>query len=85
MQTTITYQCDVCKKQSHCQKEIHACEAKHMGLSYEEYQHYELLKQQMIRACWIVSDTNNDRTRAEEELAIRKVLEFEKKHNLKGD
>lgn len=77
-----TYVCENCGKESRDMQEIDACEAAHFGLSVNELHEYQLLNLKATRYVRFAQNTNSQRTRDQEEQAIRELLEFERKHGI---
>lgn len=77
------YVCDFCRHESTDRDEVELCEAKHMGLqSIEEKHQYDALKSAAAHFASVVYSTNNEKTRAAYDTAIKKLLDFEVKHGL---
>ncbi len=77
------YVCECCGKKSCDASEIERCEAAHMGLSVNEKRSWDSLKSAAKYFGYLVSATNNERTRAEYDEAIEELVLFEKEHNIK--
>ena len=77
------YECEICGKKSKDQKEILQCEAAHIGLTVDEKQEWERLKEDVRHKSAIVSITKNEETDKAFDDAIAKVMEFEKQHGIK--
>lgn len=82
MRTIILHICDVCGCNYITPLGAQECEADCLGITVSELEEYEELKDKMKYACSRTTITNNERTRAAEEAAIKAVIEFEKAHNI---
>lgn len=78
------FECEECGKQSSDRAEIMKCEASHLGLTIAEKQEWERLKEDARYKGSIVSRTKNEVTDRDFDEAIRRVLEFEKRHGVKA-
>lgn len=76
------YVCEHCGKESLDQDKIEECEATHMGLTVEEKHTWDALKSSAKYFGGVVSNTNNERTRAAYDNAIKKLVLFEKSHGM---
>lgn len=77
------FACSKCGSQSQRIEEIELCEAQHMGLkTLEEKREYDSLLTHVRSCSHIVSHTCNEATRKKLEDAIKKILQYEKEHNL---
>lgn len=79
------YQCDFCKKIYGDPKAAINCECEHIGLSTEEYDEYKELLIKESNAYQIVSFYRNTRTIQKRDDAVKKVLAFQKLHNIPAD
>lgn len=78
------FECEECGKQSPDRAEIVECEASHLGLTVAEKQEWERLKENVRYKGSIVSTTKNEITDMEFDEAIKRVMDFEKEHGIKG-
>ena len=76
------YVCEHCGKESTSCEDIEACEASHMGLSVEEKHSWDALKSAAAYFGSVVATTNNEKTRAEYDEAIEKLVSFEQAHGI---
>lgn len=83
MKTYQIYACETCGKWSRDKEEILQCEAEHMGLTIEEKQEYDHLKNLVERWSRTVSRTCNKRTNSALDSCITRLLAFETEHNMK--
>lgn len=72
------YECEHCGKKSKDREEIMECEATHFGLTVEEKQEWEQLKEKVGHKSAIVSNCKNERTDKEYDDAIVELMNFEK-------
>ena len=82
MKTVIHYKCEKCGAVFDTPSAALACEAKDYNLSLDEYNHWMALKklaQDAGRICGIIK---NEKTENEFDVAVNKLLAFEKVHNL---
>ena len=84
MKTIIMYQCEICKQTFPNSSLAFTCEAAHYHLSVEDYEKWLAYKKLAADAVRMECNTADDVTRQNSEVAIQKLLDFEKKHNL-GD
>lgn len=78
------FECEECGKQSSDRAEILECEASHLGLTVAEKQEWERLKENVRYKGSIVSTTKNETTDKDFDEAIKRVMDFEKEHGIKG-
>lgn len=83
MKQYTTYECERCGRKSNNYNEIYKCEASHTNLTVEELKEYNELKKRAEQWGHILYRTNNQANRDKEDEAIRLVLAFEKKHDIK--
>ncbi len=76
------YECEKCGYTSKYAKEVEECEAGHVGLTLEEYKHYQELKKNAERCGRTTSVCKNEHTDAAFDKAIKDLIAFEKEHNL---
>ena len=82
MKTVARYQCEKCRKIYDIPGEAIACEAGHYGLSVDEYNKWLALKKLAENAGKMVSIAKNEKTDREFDVAVQKLVDFEKEHNL---
>lgn len=82
MRTVARYQCEKCRKIYDIPSEAIACEAVHYGLSVDEYNKWLALKKLAENAGKMVSIAKNEKTDREFDVAVQKLVDFEKEHNL---
>lgn len=82
MRTITQYQCEKCRKIYPTSHEAFLCESGHYGITVEEYGQWLALKKLAEEAGKIVSISKNEKTEAEFDDSIHRLLEFEKKHHL---
>lgn len=82
MKRITQYQCDFCKKIYGNPEAAINCECRHLGLSNQEYEKYKKLLREESYAYQNVSITRNDRTIQACDDATKKVLAFQKLHNI---
>ena len=79
------YVCQFCGKQftneNHCK--VH--EASELGLSNKEYEKLEELEKKEKETSWRLASSSNQKLREAQDKAIKKVVAFREKHNLKAD
>jgi len=79
------YVCETCNKESPNKEEIELCEGRHLGLTtLEDKRTYDALLHNAKHASYVVSVSNNPENRKAEDIAIERLLEFEKEHNIKA-
>lgn len=76
------YVCEYCGKEYKSHKDAELCEATHIGLSVSEKHTWDALKSAAEYFGRVVSKTNNERTRATYDDAIKKLVSFEQSHHL---
>ena len=82
MKQHIIYECDNCGKKSKDKVEIMKCEASHFGLTVIEMREWKNLKENAKHTGTVVGTTKNEQTDRAFDEAIKKLLTFEKEHNL---
>ena len=78
------FECEKCGKKSSNKAEIMECEASHLGLTVAEKQEWERLKEEVRYRGSVVSTTKNEVTDKDFDEAIKRVMDFEKEHGIKG-
>ncbi|WP_281513156.1 hypothetical protein [Bacteroides acidifaciens] len=76
------YVCECCGKESLSHDTIEECEASHMGLTVAEKRAWDALKSAAKHFGSVVSTTNNERTRAAYDNAIKRLISFEQLHGI---
>ena len=82
MKRLMQYQCDFCKNIYDDPESAINCECEHLGLTRQEYEEYKTLLKEESYAYQNVSITRNDRTIQACDDATKKVLAFQKLHNI---
>ena len=82
MTRIMTYRCDKCKYSSTDEKECLTHEARHYGLTYEQYQHWKSLQDEVRRAGSTLSCRSDPDTRGRFDDTIRAMTEWEKAHSI---
>lgn len=82
MRAITVWQCDLCDFQTSNKEEMIRHEAKHFGLSPEEYTEWSRLHKDAEKAGYAVGVRNCPETRNTFDEAIRCIVEFEKQHGL---
>lgn len=82
MKTVIRYKCEKCGAVFDTTSAALACEAKHYNLSLDEYNHWMALKKLAEDAGKICGIRKNEKTENEFDVAVNKLLAFEKVHTL---
>lgn len=82
MDTKMIYICGKCRKESKTKDEIIECEARHLGLTVEEYHQWKNLKREVKDAGINVSICKNDETEMEFDRAVMNLTNFETKHDI---
>lgn len=88
MRTITIYECEQpgCKFSTKDYKEMRLHEANHLGInSLSVYAQYSDLQQKVRTASYTLMVTKNEETDAAYDNAIKKIMEFEKLYNIKGD
>lgn len=78
------YSCEHC---NYSTTDMHEClvhEAKHYGLTPEEYQSWRELHHSAVQASTRIGTTRNDDTRRAYDMAIKNLVEFEVAHKVTG-
>lgn len=84
MKVYTIFECEKCGKKSSNRAEIMGCEASHLGLTVAEKQEWERLKENVRYRGSVVSTTKNEVTVKDFDEAIKRVMDFEKEHGIKG-
>lgn len=84
MKVYTIFECEKCGKKSSNRAEIMECEASHLGLTVAEKQEWERLKENVRYRGSVVSTTKNEVTDKDFDEAIKRVMDFEKEHGIKG-
>lgn len=84
MELHTIFECEKCGKQSSDRVAILECEASHLGLTIAGKQEWERLKEDVIYKGSVVSTTKNEVTDKDFDDAIKRVMNFEKEHGIKG-
>lgn len=84
MKVYTIFECEKCGKKSSNRVEIMECEASHLGLTVVEKQEWERLKEDVRYSGSVVSTTKNEMTDKDFDEAIKRVMDFEKEHGIKG-
>jgi len=84
MKTYQVYVCEECGRESRSKENILQCEAEHLGLSIEEKNEYDYLKNLVERWSFTANRICNQETRSALDSCITRLLAFEVEHNLKG-
>ena len=82
MKQHIIYECEKCGKQSRDREEIMICEAAHFGLTVEEKQEWEQLKEKVRYKSSCIYDSKNEKTEKDFDDAIAELMKFEKLHGI---
>lgn len=82
MKTKMVYICEHCKNEYKSAEDALKCEAKHLGLTLEEYKKYLALLETEKRCGFNVGIAKNERTDKLWDDAIKEVIRFQKEHNL---
>ena len=72
----------MCGAEHKCAVDALKCEAKHLGITIEEYQEYTALLRKEKECGINVNIAKNERTERLLEEAINAVIKFQKKHNI---
>jgi len=83
MKTKIFYICETCNNISSDIDIIQICEANHLGLTVNEHFCYKALEEIVRRTSYKVSVTKNTETEKAYDEAIKELMDFEEKHNIK--
>ncbi len=81
MKTKTVYVCDFCNKEYKNSMDAYKCEAKHLGLTIDEYKKYMKLLKEERRAFIVASSVVNDEIRKRCDDTVKAVLDFQKEHN----
>lgn len=84
MKVYAIFECEKCGKKSSNRAEIMECEASHLGLTVAEKQEWERLKENVRYRGSVVSTTKNEVADKDFDEAIKRVMDFEKEHGIKG-
>lgn len=82
MKTRTIYICEMCGTEHRSCNEAYKCEAKCLGLTYEQYQKYMNLLKEERNAFSFVSITANDETRKRCDDAVKAVIDFKNRYNI---
>lgn len=82
MRSIIAYKCDQCDYLSSNPEDVERHEAKHYGLSLEEYKEWQELYDEAKKAAYTRNHTNTPETREQFDTTIKKLAEFEKSMSL---
>lgn len=77
MRSIIAYKCDQCDYLSSNPEDVERHEAKHYGLSLEEYKEWQELYDEAKKAAYTRNHTNTPETRKQFDTTIKKLTEFE--------
>lgn len=77
MRSIIAYKCDQCDYLSSNPEDVERHEAKHYGLSLEEYKEWQALYDEAKKAAYTRNHTNTPETRKQFDTTIKKLTEFE--------
>lgn len=83
MKTYQIYVCEKCGRESRNRDEILQCEAEHLGLSVEEKQEYDYLRNLVERWSRTVNKKCNPNTVAALDSCVTKLMAFELEHHMK--
>lgn len=81
--TVTHYKCEICGKDSTNMEEIRKCEASHYGLTIDEMQEYETLKEMCRYTGTSLSLFHDDESSKAFDDAVQKCVAFEKAHSIK--
>lgn len=84
MTLTIIYTCDVCGNHSKDPDKIIECECSHLNITRAELECWKELKNAAESAGRLNSVTHNEITEAGFDSAIKRLIDFEKEHNLQN-
>lgn len=76
------YVCEHCGRCSLNYDEIDECEASHVGLTANEKRVWDVLKSAVKYFGSVMSKKNNEYTRASYDVAVEKLISFEKLHGM---
>lgn len=82
MKTVMKFQCDKCRRVYDTPGEALTCEAAHYGLTREEYDKWLALKKLAAEAGKINGIRKNAQTDMNFDVAVNKLVSFEKEHQL---
>ena len=77
------YVCETCGYESRSVDDMEAHEAGHLGLTVSELHEYRALKSFAEYTGRVLCSTNNEKTRAAFDKAIKDLVTFEEAHNIK--
>lgn len=83
MKQYTVYVCENCDYESRDVKEMKRHEAAHLGLTVEEMDEYDVLKDYATHMGFVVSCTRNEETIKRFDDAIQRLVDFEKEHGIK--
>lgn len=82
MKSILAYKCDQCDYMSSNPEDVERHEAKHYGLSLEEYKEWQALYDEAKKAAYTRNCTNTPETREQFDAVIKKLAAFEKRMSL---
>lgn len=82
MKSILAYKCDQCDYMSSNPEDVERHEAKHYGLSLEEYKEWQALYNEAKKAAYTRNCTNTPETREQFDAVIKKLAAFEKRMSL---
>lgn len=82
MKVKTVYVCEYCKNEYEIASEALLCEAKDLGLTFKEYEEYQLLLEREKQCGINVGIAKNERNEALFDEAVKAVIDFQKKHNI---
>lgn len=82
MKSITAYKCDQCDYLSSNPEDVERHEAKHYGLSLEEYKQWQELYDEAKKAAYTRNYTNTPETRKQFDAVIKKLAAFEKRMSL---
>lgn len=85
MKSKTIYICEVCGTEYHSSKDAFKCEAKCLGLTYEQYKEYHNLLMEERNAFALASTMRSDMVIKRCDDAVKAVLDFQKRYNFKSD
>lgn len=85
MKARTVYECEFCGNQYKTTKKAYECEAKHLGLTMEEYKEYMNLLDEEKTAFGIAGCASNDVIRKRCDDAVKAVIAFQEKHGLEDN
>ena len=82
MKSYTVYVCETCGKESKDWSDIRRCEADHLGLNLLEMDEYERLQTEAEHFGYVVGNFKCEETEKAFDLAIKRLVAFEKEHNI---